>query len=54
MSSRFMDLKTGYRPDDVAFGPDGSWYWTSIMTGEVAGFNPQGEKVVAAQLTAGR
>ena len=40
-------------PDDVAFGPDGSWYWTSIMTGEVAGFNPQGEKVVAAQLTAG-
>ena len=40
-------------PDDVAFGPDGSWFWTSIMTGEVAGFNADGERVVAAQLTAG-
>ena len=40
-------------PDDVAFSSDGSFYWTSIMTGEVAGFNPAGEKVIAAQLTAG-
>ena len=40
-------------PDDVAFGPDGSWYWTSIMTGEVAGFNASGEKVTAAQLSPG-
>ncbi|MCP5181998.1 MAG: SMP-30/gluconolactonase/LRE family protein [Pseudomonadales bacterium] len=40
-------------PDDVAFGPDGSWFWTSIMTGEVAGFTAAGERVVAAQLTPG-
>ncbi|MEO1660210.1 MAG: hypothetical protein AAFR51_04420 [Pseudomonadota bacterium] len=40
-------------PDDVAFASDGSYYWTSILTGEVAGFNPAGEKVVAAQLPPG-
>ena len=40
-------------PDDVAFGPDGSWYWTSIMTGEVAGFDADGQRVTAAQLTPG-
>ncbi len=40
-------------PDDLAFAADGSWYWTSIMTGEVAGFSATGEKVVAAQLTPG-
>ena len=40
-------------PDDLAFGADGSWYWTSIMTGEVAGFSATGERVVAAQLTPG-
>lgn len=40
-------------PDDVAFGPDGSFFWTSILTGEVAGFTPDGEKVVAAELEPG-
>lgn len=40
-------------PDDVAFASDGSFYWTSILTGEVAGFNTAGEKVVAAQLPPG-
>ncbi|MCR9078857.1 MAG: hypothetical protein NXH78_07140 [Hyphomonadaceae bacterium] len=40
-------------PDDVAFSSDGSFYWTSILTGEVAGFNTAGEKVVAAQLPPG-
>ena len=40
-------------PDDVAFSSDGSYYWTSILTGEVAGFTPDGTKVVAAQLPPG-
>lgn len=40
-------------PDDVAFASDGSFYWTSILTGEVAGFNPAGERIVAAQLPPG-
>jgi sugar lactone lactonase YvrE len=40
-------------PDDIAFGPDGSYFWTSILTGEVAGFNKDGDRVVAAQLTPG-
>ena len=40
-------------PDDVAFASDGSFYWTSILTGEVAGFDVDGNKVVAAQLAPG-
>lgn len=40
-------------PDDVAFASDGSYYWTSILTGEVAGFNTAGEKIIAAQLSPG-
>lgn len=40
-------------PDDVAFAADGSYYWTSILTGEVAGFDPSGNKVIAAQLPPG-
>jgi len=40
-------------PDDVAFAPDGAFYWTSIMTGEVAGFKADGSLVTAAQLTPG-
>ncbi len=40
-------------PDDIAFAPDGSYYWTSILTGEVAGFLPSGEKIIAAQLPPG-
>ena len=40
-------------PDDVAFAPDGSFYWTSILTGEVAGFRPDGTRVVAARIGPG-
>ena len=31
-------------PDDLTFGPDGSLYWTSIMTGEVGRLSPDGVK----------
>ena len=31
-------------PDDLAFGPDGSLYWTSILTGEVGRLSPDGMK----------
>ena len=40
-------------PDDVAFSSDGAFYWTSILTGEVAGFTPDGERIVAGQLGPG-
>ena len=30
-------------PDDIDFRPDGSFFWTSILTGEVAGYNKDGE-----------
>ena len=40
-------------PDDVAFASDGAYFWTSILTGEVAGFTASGERVVAAQLPPG-
>ncbi|MEL6860322.1 MAG: hypothetical protein AAGL11_00670 [Pseudomonadota bacterium] len=40
-------------PDDVAFASDGSFFWTSILTGQVAGYNADGERVVAAQLPPG-
>ncbi|MEM1432580.1 MAG: hypothetical protein AAGG11_00845 [Pseudomonadota bacterium] len=40
-------------PDDVAFASDGSFFWTSILTGEVAGFDAAGNRVVAAQLPPG-
>ncbi len=42
-----------YGPDDIAFAPDGSFYWTTILTGEVAGFNAAGERKVAATLSPG-
>src|SRR5208283_1805509 len=29
-------------PDDLAFGPDGSLYWTSFDTGKVCRLSPQG------------
>ena len=50
---RFTAADGVFGPDDVAFASDGSYYWTSILTGEVAGFTPDGEKVVAAQLPPG-
>ena len=34
-------------PDDVAFNSKGEFYWTSILTGEVAGFNSEGSKVIS-------
>ena len=34
-------------PDDVAFNSKGEFYWTSILTGEVAGFDVNGNKVIA-------
>ena len=40
-------------PDDIAFASDGAFYWTSILTGEVAGFSAAGEKVIAAQMAPG-
>ncbi|MEL7545833.1 MAG: hypothetical protein AAGJ84_04220 [Pseudomonadota bacterium] len=42
-----------FGPDDVAFASDGAFYWTSILTGEVAGFSADGERIVAAQLSPG-
>jgi len=42
-----------FGPDDIAFNADGDYYWTSILTGEVAGFKASGERVVAANLGPG-
>lgn len=51
-----MDSKTGKivdrlgnevgieSPDDIAFGPDGSLYWTSLLTGTVGRISPDGVK----------
>ena len=40
-------------PDDVAFNEAGDFYWTSILTGEVAGLTAAGERITAASLTPG-
>lgn len=40
-------------PDDIAFNAAGDFYWTSILTGEVAGITVAGERVTAARLTPG-
>jgi len=47
-----MDIETGeildrittevHSPDDLTFGPDGSLYWTDILTGEVGRCTPDG------------
>ena len=34
-------------PDDVAFNSKGEFYWTSILTGEVAGFDINGNKIIS-------
>ena len=36
-------------PDDLTFGPDGSLYWTALLTGEVGKLTPDGKKVIVAQ-----
>jgi len=40
-------------PDDVAFNQAGDFFWTSILTGEVAGITAAGERITAARLTPG-
>jgi len=40
-------------PDDVTIGPDGSLYWTAIMTGEVGRLTPEGKKLTIAKGLAG-
>jgi len=40
-------------PDDVAFNAAGDYYWTSILTGEVAGMSVAGERITAAVLSPG-
>ena len=42
-----------FGPDDVAFNNEGEFYWTTILTGEVAGFNSEGKKIIAANLGPG-
>jgi len=55
-----MDMETGeildrvktevHSPDDLTFGPDGSLYWTDILTGEVGRCTPDG--IVTKQFVA--
>jgi sugar lactone lactonase YvrE len=42
-----------FGPDDVAFNAEGDFYWTSILTGQVAGFLSDGTLVTAAELGPG-
>ena len=32
-------------PDDIDFNSNGEFYWTSILTGEVAGFDLKGNNI---------
>jgi sugar lactone lactonase YvrE len=50
---RWNDASGITGPDDVAFNAAGDFYWTSILTGEVAGFTAAGERRVAANLGPG-
>ena len=38
-------------PDDIDFNSKGEFYWTSILTGEVAGFDLEGNKIIAGNRT---
>jgi len=40
-------------PDDLAFGPSGDLFWTSIFTGEVGRLSPDGTKITAGQVFPG-
>ncbi|MBM4460989.1 MAG: hypothetical protein FJ011_25035 [Chloroflexi bacterium] len=40
-------------PDDLAFGPDGSLYWTSLYGGQIGRLSPDGKMSTAAQLPPG-
>ena len=50
---RYGTAEGVFGPDDVAFNKNGDFYWTSILTGEVAGFSRDGIRVVAANLGPG-
>ena len=50
---RYGPAEGVFGPDDVAFNANGEFFWTSIFTGEVAGFNSDGVRVVAANLGPG-
>ena len=50
---RYGPAEGVYGPDDVAFNAQGDFYWTSILTGEVAGFDKSGSRLVAAELSPG-
>ena len=36
-------------PDDLTFGPDGSLYWTGVLTGDVGKISPDGNNTIIAQ-----
>ena len=40
-------------PDDLAFGPDGSLYWTSLFGGQIGRLSLDGKMSTAAQLPPG-
>tara|TARA_B100000900_G_scaffold406657_1_gene418027 strand:+ start:2416 stop:4035 length:1620 start_codon:yes stop_codon:yes gene_type:complete len=42
-----------YGPDDIAFNSKGDFFWTSILTGQIAGFLNDGTLVTAANLGPG-
>ncbi len=42
---RYGPAEGVFGPDDVAFNAKGEFYWTSIFTGEVAGFNNDGVRL---------
>ena len=44
---RYDQLDGVIGPDDIAFNSKGEFYWTSILTGEVAGFDLAGNKIIA-------
>ena len=50
---RYGPAEGVFGPDDVAFNAKGDFYWTSILTGEVAGFKSNGVRLVAANLGPG-